>query len=163
MEYDVNTGSGKEMTLPSPPPLRTGRESFPSSGSSQCKALRKQNRSRWNFPRDLDDTHLQPSNLSVALGSAKLCPSDRRVGRCTRGLLCVHLRYPPSKVLPVLSSRLTNWKSARLHGEVMLQPLSAPLQDGLGFLQYPLPRTPTALLTESPASRKRPPESWLGV
>src|SRR5579862_2994250 len=32
------TGSGKEVTLPPPPPLRTGRESFPSSGSSRFKA-----------------------------------------------------------------------------------------------------------------------------
>ena len=38
------TGSGKEVTLPSPPPLRTGRESFPSSGSSQFKAPRKRSR-----------------------------------------------------------------------------------------------------------------------
>src|SRR2546430_16616154 len=33
-----NRRSGKEVTLPPPPPLRTGRESFPSSGSSRYKA-----------------------------------------------------------------------------------------------------------------------------
>ena len=31
-------GSGKGAVLPPPPPLRTGRESFPSSGSSRYKA-----------------------------------------------------------------------------------------------------------------------------
>ena len=33
------TGSGKEVTLPSPPPLRTARESSPSCSSSLANAL----------------------------------------------------------------------------------------------------------------------------
>ena len=33
--------SGKEAVSPPPPPLRTGRESFPSSGSSGFKAPRQ--------------------------------------------------------------------------------------------------------------------------
>jgi len=37
-------GSGKRATLPPPAPLRTGRESFPSSGSSQCKAPPRRSR-----------------------------------------------------------------------------------------------------------------------
>ena len=36
--------SGKEMTLRSPPPLRTGRETFASSGSSRSKAPRERSR-----------------------------------------------------------------------------------------------------------------------
>ena len=59
------------------------------------------------------------------------------------------------KVLRVLSSRTTHWKSARLHGGAMLQLLSAPLQNGLGFLQYPLPTTPSAFLADAPASKPR--------
>src|SRR2546427_6851008 len=37
-------GSGKETALLPPPPLRTGRESFPSSGSSRCEAPRERSR-----------------------------------------------------------------------------------------------------------------------
>ena len=36
--YEDAIESGKEVTSPPLPPLRTGRESFPSSGSSRCKA-----------------------------------------------------------------------------------------------------------------------------
>jgi len=36
--YRFWTGSGKEAALPPLPPLRTGHESFPSSGSSRCEA-----------------------------------------------------------------------------------------------------------------------------
>jgi hypothetical protein len=50
---------------------------------------------------------------------------------------------------------MTNWKSARLHGRVMLQPLSASLQSGLRFLQFPLPAILTVLLANSPASEPR--------
>jgi len=63
----------------------------------------------------------------------------------------VHLRFSPAKVLPVLSSSATRWKSARLHGGVMLQLLSAPLQNGLRFFQHPLPATPSAFLADAPA------------
>jgi len=50
---------------------------------------------------------------------------------------------------------MTNWKSARLHGGVILQPLSAPLQSGLRFFQSPLPATPTAFLADAPAPLTR--------
>jgi hypothetical protein len=40
-----NRWSGKEVALLPPPPLRTGRESFPSSGSSQSKAPPERSRS----------------------------------------------------------------------------------------------------------------------
>jgi hypothetical protein len=59
------------------------------------------------------------------------------------------------KVLRVLSSRTTRWKSARLHGRTMLQSLSAPLQSGLRFFQHPLPAIPSAFLADAPASTRR--------
>src|SRR5439155_14137800 len=61
----------------------------------------------------------------------------------------------PVKVLPALSSRTTRWKSARLHGGVMSQLLSVPLQNGLRFLQHPLPATPSAFLADAPAFTRR--------
>jgi hypothetical protein len=80
-----------------------------------------------------------------------LFPCCGVVGGCTHGFIRVHLPFPPAKILPVLSSRTTDWKSARLHGGVMLQLLSAPLQSGLGFFQFPLPATPSAFLADAPA------------
>jgi len=50
---------------------------------------------------------------------------------------------------------MTGWKSARLHGGVMLQLLSAPLQNGLRFIQHPLSATSTAHLAMTPASPMR--------
>src|SRR5205814_5922649 len=62
----------------------------------------------------LDDTRLQPPDLTLTLGPVKLVPSRRLAGGCTRSFIRVHLLFPPEKVLPVLSSRTTNWKSACL-------------------------------------------------
>ena len=70
-------------------------------------------------------------------------------------MLRVHLLFPPERVLPAFSSRTTNWKSARLHGGVMFQLLSAPLQNGLRFLQPPLPATSSAFLADAPAPKTR--------
>src|SRR5438270_10220732 len=52
-------------------------------------------------------------------------------------------------------SRHDRWKSARLHGGVMLQLLSVPLQNGLRFLQHPLPVIPSAFLADAPAFTRR--------
>src|SRR5208282_525313 len=41
--------SGKGAALPPLPPLRTGRDSFPSSGSSRCKAPRERSRCSRRF------------------------------------------------------------------------------------------------------------------
>ena len=99
----------------------------------------------------LDDTRLQSSDPTFTLSPVNLFPSDRLAGGCTRSFIRVHLLFPPVKVLRVLSSRTTRWKSARLHGGVMLQPLSAPLQNGLRFFQHPLPAIPSAFLADAPA------------
>src|SRR5207253_11030518 len=103
----------------------------------------------------LDDTRLQPPDLTLTLGPVKLVPSRRLAGGCTRSFVRVHLLFPPGKVLPVLSSRTTNWKSACLRSGMIWPSLSAPLQNGLGFLQSPLPATPSAFLADAPASEPR--------
>src|SRR6266545_4069938 len=84
-----------------------------------------------NDSRCLDDTHLQPVNRTHTLEPVELVCRCHPAGGCTHGVCHVHLRFPPAQVLPVFSSRTTCWKSARLHGGVMLQLLSVPLQNGL--------------------------------
>lgn len=86
-------------------------------------------------------------------GQPKLVPGCGVAGGRTRSFHCVHLPSPPTKILPVLSSRATRRKSARLHGRTMLQSLSAPLQNGLGFLRHPLPAIPSAFLADAPAPK----------
>ncbi len=103
----------------------------------------------------LDDTRLQSSDVSPTARPVNLVPGCGVAGGRTRGLLRVHLLFPPTKILPVLSSRTTDWKSARLHGRTMLQSLSAPLQSGLGFFQFPLPVISSAFLTDTPAFTRR--------
>src|SRR5947207_3216451 len=95
-----------------------------------------------SFLSCLDDTRLQPPDIAFTLSPANLFPSVRFAGGCTRRFIRVHLLFPPVKVLPVLSSRATNWKSARLHGGVRLLLLSVPLPNGFCFLQSPLPAIP---------------------
>jgi len=94
---------------------------------------------------------LQPVNRTHTLEPVTLVRLWRSVGEGTHGSRHVHLRFSPARVLRVLSSRTTHWKSARLHGRTMLQSLSAPLQSGIGFFQFPLPATPSAFLADAPA------------
>jgi hypothetical protein len=65
--------SGKEVALPPLPPLRTGRETFASSGSSRTKAPRE--RSRCHDGRIpswlLYDTRLQPSHRRCRLARGR--------------------------------------------------------------------------------------------
>src|SRR6266571_624913 len=97
----------------------------------------------------LDDTRLQPPDLTLTLGPVDLVPSRRLAGGCTRSFIRVHLLFPPGKVLRVLSSRTTNWKSACLRSEA--KPLSVRLPNGVRFFQSPLPATPSAFLADAPA------------
>src|SRR5437870_4732602 len=107
---------------------------------------------RGNFPCDLDGIHLQPADRTHILEPVRLVRLCRFAGGCRPGLRHVHLRFPPAQVLPVFSSRTTHWKSRRLHGGVMLQLLSFPLQNGIGSFQHPLPAISTAHLAVTPAS-----------
>jgi len=50
---------------------------------------------------------------------------------------------------------MTGWKSARLHGGAMLQPLFVSLQNDVRFFQHPLPGIPAAHLAMTPASTRR--------
>ena len=94
---------------------------------------------------------LQPVSRTRTLELGILVRLWRSAGECTHGLRHVHLRFSPAQVPRVFSSRTTDWKSARLHGGTMLQSLSAPLQNGIGFFQFPLPATPSAFLADAPA------------
>jgi hypothetical protein len=94
---------------------------------------------------------LQPVDRTRTLKPVKLVRVWRSAGEGTHGLRHVHLQFSPTRVPRVFSSRTTDWKSARLHGGVMLQLLSAPLQNGVGFFQFPLPATPSAFLADAPA------------
>jgi hypothetical protein len=98
----------------------------------------------------LDDACLQPSDVAFTLRPVKLFPGWRVAGGGTHGRIHVHLRFPPAKVLRVVSSRMTRWKSARLCGGIILQPLSARLPDGIGFFQHPLPANSSAHLAATP-------------
>jgi hypothetical protein len=86
-------------------------------------------------------TTVKPSRYSF---SASLRGNARHAGWCTRPCCCVHL----------LSFRLDGSKNSLvkrdqeevcpLSREVMFQPLSAPLQDGIRFLLDPAPAPPWA-------------------
>ena len=119
-----------------PPPLRTGRESFPSSGSSRYKAPRE--RSRFHdgcMPCCLYDTGLQPPDLAFRFGPVDLVPIWRSVRGRTHGGVHVHLLCLMRRFYRFSRNDRPYWKSARLRGGVMSALLSAPLQSGVGFLQ----------------------------
>src|SRR5277367_3100013 len=109
----------------------------------------------------LDDTRLQSPDPEFALRPVDLFPLLSRTGGCTHGWCHVHLRFPPAKILKVLSSTTTSWKSACFRSRVILQPLSAPLQSGICFLQPPLPAAPTACLAASPAPERAEHRAYL--
>jgi len=106
--------SGKWMALPPPTPLRTVLASFPAYGSSLSKAL------VWpgndNLHRCLDDTRLQLAGASFTVGSVRTGPLrliHQRTHTRSSGLRS--FAFPPSQVLPALSSRKTRRKSAYPH------------------------------------------------
>ena len=141
--------------LPSSPPpllgaspLRTGLESFPSSGSStRERPLEKRGRSR-----------MQKSHTTYAIlrgGRFTLPRNDPR--QCGR----LHQRFaPPSFAIASFVGSTTGlaFEHQREVGSVsgeVTQPLSAPLQGGLRFLPFPLPASPwsASRLSTSPEER----------
>lgn len=121
---------------------------------STAKRAGKQPLQSFNFVpafllSSLDDTRLHPSDATLAKGPINPIPCVRFVGGCTRAFGRVHLLFPPSKVMPVLSPRMTDWKSARLRSRVIRRLLSTRLRSGICFFQFPLPGTPTAVLAET--------------
>src|SRR6266480_1204058 len=61
--------SAKEVTLPPPPPLRTGHESFPSSGSSRCKAPPSRSPFTQRFQSEKVSKRCQSRPLLLFIGS----------------------------------------------------------------------------------------------
>jgi hypothetical protein len=130
--------------LLAPGPLRTGLESFPSSGSiTQKRPPEKRGRSLIQKKPDLLDSDLPPSRAVEEIPSAvwEAVPTGCPVVICfasflgsASGLELEHQREVSS-----------------VSGEVMLyqeatQPLSARLQGSLRFLSFPLPARPSVHL-----------------
>jgi len=147
--------SGVSTTMPSSPPpllgaspLRTGLESFPSSGSStRERPLEKRGRSR-----------MQKSHTTYAIlrgGRFTLPRNDPR--QCGR----LHQRFaPPSFAIASFVGSTTGlaFEHQREVGSVsgeVTQPLSAPLQGGLRFLPIPLPASPWSALRLSTSPEER--------
>lgn len=136
--------SSRVMALPPPPPLRTGRESFPSSGSSRYKASPEVKPVITTKSCDLYDTGLQPPDLT--LGPVR--------GR-THEFLHVHLLFLSRRFHRFSRNDRPCRKSARLRGGVMLQLLSARLQGGIGFLQRSVAPHLISLPCGQPSSKRR--------
>src|SRR5262249_9679267 len=149
--------SGKRVALPPPPPLRTGLETFASSGSSidqrtstydaplarlaldspgqvfprtrprGCRGPRQPER-YWGRAGSRMDTV-----VAVAPASA-LHAADRSASLPNAGWLTVHARQHHGEVCPLARG-------------VRSQPLSASLQRGVRLLPDPLPAAPSAHLT----------------
>jgi hypothetical protein len=108
--------SGKEVALPPLPPLRTGRETFASSGSSRTKAPRE--RSRCHTMCHLYDTRLQPPRLAFTLGPGQSVPVRCLARRRTHGQIHVHLLFLLRRFYRFSRNERPCWKSARLRGRV---------------------------------------------
>ena len=145
--------SGKEVALPPLPPLRTGRETFASSGSSRCQAPRGRSRST-----RCDRVAL--TILACSLLALAHTPSSFWV-LCFAWPTGAHVELSTF----ICNSRLRGFslrsrherpcrKSARLRGRVMLQLLSTPLQDGIGFLQRSVAPHPVSLPCGRPSSEE---------
>ena len=138
--------SGKEVVLRPPPPLRTGRETFASSGSSRDKAPHERDRWHGGAPAmSLCDTGLQPPHATHTFGPVDLVGVSRRVRGRTHGQVHVRLLFLVERFHQLSRNARPCWKSARLRGGVMLQLLSAPLQGGLSFLQRSSARHPLSV------------------
>src|SRR5271170_5011023 len=145
--------SGKEVALPPLPPLRTGRETFASSGSSRTKAPRE--RSRYHTMCHLYDTRLQPPRLVFTLGPVNLSrcaalPEDAHMDKST--FICFSSYEGSTGSL--VTNDLAGSRPACAAG-LKPQPLSVRLQDGLGFLQRSSARHSHSTPCGAPASMRR--------
>jgi hypothetical protein len=118
--------SGKRPALPPPAPLRTGRESFPSSGSSRCKAPRKRSRCHDGLipACHLYDTGLQPSHPALS-------PSQRT----HTWINPRSFAFPPVEGFTGFLVTIDPAGSRPACAVEWLQLLSALLPGGFGFLQ----------------------------
>jgi hypothetical protein len=134
--------SGKEVRLPSPPPLRTVHAPFDAYGSSIGQRLYGTRRGLpIGLGADLDGTTAEPATEDRRGPHHGRC-RPRQIGFAPRaGWLSVPIRRHPGEV-------------GSLSRGVISQPLSDPLRAGLRFLPRPLPAAPSARLAAGLPSRE---------
>ena len=100
---------------------------------------------RRNFPRDLDDMHLQPADRTRTCEPVMLvrlcCPCRRTHTWLAPRSFAISL-CTGSASFPVTNDPLEVSPFAR---RTVLQSLSAPLRNGPRFFQYPLPNHPVSV------------------
>jgi hypothetical protein len=130
----LSVESGKEMALPPSPPLRTGRETFASSGSSHFKALREQSRCSQRF-----NLGCPPMNAE-SLEERTICkiPVPARIERISRAF---DLRMSPYLGVGCLSQPQPNDLVARCSVAGVHRKHPASLTNGMPvFAHNPLTR-----------------------
>ena len=93
----------------------------------------------------LHNTRLQPSYLTLNIGPTDAVPRHAR--RCTRP--CCSVQLLSLRLDGSINSlvKRDHKEVGPISREVILQPLSIPLQNGLRFFLVPLPAAPTVFLT----------------
>jgi hypothetical protein len=124
---------GSQARLPAPSPLGTEHASFPALGSSSTKASLC-TLLTW----ELGMLPERPSRYSLAAAVHAL----RHVGGAHAQCGSVHLLSPTRTVRRAFSRPQSD--VGPLSCQVTLKPVSAPLQRGIRFFQYPTPAAPWA-------------------
>jgi len=137
---------GRRGALRLPTPLRTGLESFPSSGSST--------------PKSLPCWDTRPLELPHGLYVTDQQSSARRQRAHQLILRLPSIAFPLEKDSPDFyvmehQHRTSAPFRAGVMSESSPQPVSAPLPDGIRFFQPLNPAPPTACLAVSPAPMLR--------
>lgn len=117
--------------MPLPRPLRTGRESFPSPGSSVSKAVVN-----------------EPAHKANAMWTARYGTEARSLpgkGAPAEPAAVICNPFFTGSSVALVPRRLR--EVCPLSRGVLFQPLSLPLRDGLCFLPHPLPASPSVGLT----------------
>src|SRR5271168_3449422 len=147
--------SGKGAALPPLPPLRTGRESFPSSGSSRYKAPRERSRLHDGCPGvpplryRLAVSDLAFTLVQLVWFQCVALPEDAHMDKST--FICFSSYESSTSFL------VTNDPAGSLPAFAAgcSAPLSAPLQSGLCFLQRSSTRHSHSAPCGAPASTRR--------